>query len=271
MSKKVASILLGCLLVFLLQSCRPKGILSREEMGQVLFDMHLTEALLKPANNELIDRWSNGLDRESFVDLTYRAVLKKHGLTPDQFDMNIRWYSRHLNRFDKVYKDVVGKLSEYKMQTQKRLDFLNNSTNSPEFSGLANSLWQVNPGHLKPFFSPECQYVIDSVQKYNQLWFGFHNEKIKPAFNVVPNAIVNAFEQISDSIAKNADLIQEVVVDEKKVLEESNKEKGPHFIAFKPESRANRVNKKTNEDPKISERFKQRVEAAKKQKESNSK
>lgn len=269
MSKKAVTILLGCLIVLLLQSCRPEGVLSREKMGQVLFDVHLTEAMLKPSNNQSIDRWSNGLDRESFIDLTYRSVLKKHGLTPEQFDMNVRWYSRHLNSYEKVYKDVLEKLAEYKMQTQKRIDL--SRTSSQGLSSLSKSLWQIRPAFLNAVLKPDCQYVPDSVRRYNQMQFGFKQAETKPVFRLVPNAVVNNYVQPSDSVTEVADQLPPEVIDQKQVLDESKKEEGPHFVDFKPESRASRLKKKTNEDPKISERFKKRVEAAKKQKESLSK
>lgn len=92
-------ILLGlCLLV----GCSPKGVLSRRQMVDVLVDLHKTEAILTVAG------YNFGHEEE--FGKCYYVVLDKHGITQAQFDSSLVWYTKHPERFDKIYPKVVARL-----------------------------------------------------------------------------------------------------------------------------------------------------------------
>ena len=111
---KIRLILWCCLLLVLFSSCRPKGVLSRREMTNVLFDMHLTEAAVNEVSEPIPEEWTRGLDTEYFKDMAYRSVLRKHHLTQEEFYYSVSWYSRHMDLYEKVYVDVQTKLDEFK-------------------------------------------------------------------------------------------------------------------------------------------------------------
>jgi len=111
---KIRLILWCCLLLVLFSSCRPKGVLSRKEMTNVLFDIHLTEAAVSEIAEPIPQGWTHGLDMGYFKDMAYRSVLRKHHLTQEEFYYSVSWYSRHMNLYEKVYMDVQTKLDEFK-------------------------------------------------------------------------------------------------------------------------------------------------------------
>lgn len=83
--------------------CRPKGVLSRSELGEVLYELHRADGVLAVAGYEY------GHDQE--VARYYQAVLDRHGLSRAQFDSTIVWYTDHPALFDKVYPGVMERLN----------------------------------------------------------------------------------------------------------------------------------------------------------------
>jgi len=112
---KIRLILGFCLLLVLFSSCRPRGVLSRKEMVDVLFDIHLTEAAVSGIYEPIPEEWTRGLDTEYFRDMAYRSVLRKHHLTQEEFYTSVSWYSNHMNLYEKVYIDVQQKMDDFKI------------------------------------------------------------------------------------------------------------------------------------------------------------
>lgn len=113
---KIRLILGCCLLLVLFNSCRPKEILSREEMANVLFDIHLTEATVSGQFMTVPEEWTQGMQKEYFKEMAYRSVLRKYKLNEETFYASVAWYSRHLNLYEKVYSDVQKKMDEFKTE-----------------------------------------------------------------------------------------------------------------------------------------------------------
>ncbi|MBR1652776.1 MAG: DUF4296 domain-containing protein [Alloprevotella sp.] len=103
---------------------RPDDILSKSKMEKLLFDYHLAASLAEA------DRDSMDIKARAYTDF----VLKKHGLTQEDFDRNMVYYCRHT---DELF-DVYEKLTE-------RYDALTNLTGernlAGETSGDTLSLW----------------------------------------------------------------------------------------------------------------------------------
>jgi len=111
---KIRLILGCCLLLALFSSCRPRGVLSRKEMVDVLFDIHLTEAAVSGIYGPIPEEWTHGLETDYFRDMAYRSVLRKHHLTQEEFYTSVSWYSNHMNLYEKVYIDVQQKMDDFK-------------------------------------------------------------------------------------------------------------------------------------------------------------
>lgn len=85
-----------------LTACRPSYVLSPSEMEVLLYDLHRADAIL--AENG----YMYGRDEEQ--QAYYFVVLANHGITQEQFDSTLVWYTHHPERFDKIYPRVVERL-----------------------------------------------------------------------------------------------------------------------------------------------------------------
>jgi hypothetical protein len=94
-----------------LSSCRPRKVLSQSKMADLLYDIHLTEALASGANGELAPtQWMRGMNPTDFRDMAYQSVLKKHNVSEKTFYASVDYYSKHLCLYSKIYKDVDKRL-----------------------------------------------------------------------------------------------------------------------------------------------------------------
>lgn len=91
--------LLYFLLLIFLSGCtlRPWGVLSQEKMVAVLLDVHIVEATIKT-----LDSNSKRIEKQEY----YNTMFAKHGITKEQFDHSLEWYSRHPNRLVTIYDEV---------------------------------------------------------------------------------------------------------------------------------------------------------------------
>lgn len=91
--------LLYILLLILLSGCsvRPWGVLSHDEMVDVLLDVHIAEASMK-----ILDPRAKRIEKQEY----YNMVFEKHNTTKEQFDKSLDWYSRHPKNLIAIYDDV---------------------------------------------------------------------------------------------------------------------------------------------------------------------
>lgn len=87
------------LLLLLLSGCtlRPLGVLSQDEMVDVLLDVHIVESAIKT-----LDSNSKRVEKQEY----YNEMFAKHGITKEQFDNSLEWYSHHPKRLVEVYDEV---------------------------------------------------------------------------------------------------------------------------------------------------------------------
>jgi len=83
---------------------KPKDALNREKFIAVLVDIHLAEAI----NNDRLRYQVDSLNPESL----YMAVLQKHNVSEEQVKTTTLYYSRHPRDYDKIYSEVLSKLSQ---------------------------------------------------------------------------------------------------------------------------------------------------------------
>jgi len=91
-------------------ACRPKNVLSRSEMADVLFDLHLAESIneVAPAHTN----WFKGMDYSDFSDMAYQSVLRKHKITEKDFFASVSYYSKNLRLYSKIYNDLDKRYQE---------------------------------------------------------------------------------------------------------------------------------------------------------------
>ena len=97
-----------CLLLstvlFLLVACRPKGVLSVQEMEDLLYELHLTDGVIDQAGLVY------GHDEEQRA--YYAVTMQKMGITQEEFDSSIVWYTHHPQTFNKIYPKGMKRLED---------------------------------------------------------------------------------------------------------------------------------------------------------------
>lgn len=104
-------------LLFVIVSCKksdevkkPEGLLSEEEMVEVLTDIHLIEG----ARTGLVIMG----DSVGGVNEHYKAFFIKHEVTQAQYDSSFVYYSKNPIIFDEIYERVIQNLSVIESEIQ---------------------------------------------------------------------------------------------------------------------------------------------------------
>ena len=91
-------------LLSIMTSCAPSlpdGVLSSKEMEDVLFDFHVAQALYETREFHSI---------ESDIMALRANVLKKHGLTQQEWDYSISYYCQHADELHKIYINLADRV-----------------------------------------------------------------------------------------------------------------------------------------------------------------
>ncbi|MDD4921851.1 MAG: DUF4296 domain-containing protein [Bacteroidales bacterium] len=107
-------LIVGLLLILIsFSACRPRKVLSRAEMTDVLYDIHLAEALTSEVPDSVHPQWFGGMSAVDFRDMSYRSVLQKHDITEEIFLTSVGYYSKNLRLYSKIYAKVDERLKDY--------------------------------------------------------------------------------------------------------------------------------------------------------------
>lgn len=106
MRRRSTSILPLLLLTALLLSCgkTPRGVMSQNEMADLIVDLQLAEAY--------IDTHSNDFVSDSSKQVLKQSIFKKHGITQQNYDTSLVWYAHNMEDYVKAYDKAIGKLKE---------------------------------------------------------------------------------------------------------------------------------------------------------------
>jgi len=89
------------------EGSRPE--IKRDKLVDVLFDIHLVDGYLAYSGTR-VDRDRNKIEN------AYWYVLRKHNVTPRQFDNTMKYYSNHIDDYEKIYNKVIEKLTRYETE-----------------------------------------------------------------------------------------------------------------------------------------------------------
>jgi hypothetical protein len=83
----------------------PNHLIPRDEMISILVDIHLVEASFKtnPVRKE---------DPYTYSSVYYESVFKKYSITRKDFEENLKYYQQDIKDFDKMYEEVITRLSK---------------------------------------------------------------------------------------------------------------------------------------------------------------
>jgi len=98
-----------------LLSSKPSDTLTEQQMTDVLVDIHLTEAALKIA-----DETATRLNDTTQLRMRFAQVFIKHDINPDDFNTSLTYYLEHIEEIDKIYVEVINRLTELEATLQPK-------------------------------------------------------------------------------------------------------------------------------------------------------
>lgn len=103
---RAASLHIFLLLLLLLMSCgkTPGGVLSQNEMADLIADLQLADAY--------IETHSNDFESDSSKMVIKQSVFKKHGITQKDYDSSLVWYAHNMEDYIKAYDKAAKKLQQ---------------------------------------------------------------------------------------------------------------------------------------------------------------
>ncbi len=87
-------------------SSQPEGVLSADEMEDILYEIHRAEGIMYVKGYEY--------GHYNKVEKYYGVLLQKNGITQAQFDSSLVWYTDNPTRFNKIYPKVIDRLTKDK-------------------------------------------------------------------------------------------------------------------------------------------------------------
>jgi len=116
---------------------RPAGVLNQHKMISFLTDLHKLDGTLE------VSGLGTAQDRENVY--YYNALLKKYGITKDEFDSSLVWYTKNPKKFDKIYTQVIIRLNfEDSVLVKKRLAMEDSVINADKIINI----WNKNNKYL---------------------------------------------------------------------------------------------------------------------------
>lgn len=91
---------------------RPDGVLDKEEMAQLMADIHIGESV--------VETNSSSFNNDSTKRAFRQAIYARHGLTPEMADSSLRWYGYHMEKYIEVCDRTVEILEKKLEEEQER-------------------------------------------------------------------------------------------------------------------------------------------------------
>ena len=141
-----------------LGGCRPRGILSSDEMREVLVDLHKTDALLQLSGL--------GMQDQEAKQIYYAQVLERHGVTQAQFDSSLVWYTAHPQLFNKIYPKVMADLEAEEKAYASQLEIeMNAAPQKMVWNGSFDTTYVTLIEGVYPTLRPYAPSVHDTIDQ----------------------------------------------------------------------------------------------------------
>jgi len=186
-------------IIVFLTSCRPEGVLSRKKMTNLLYDVHIAEAVANPNMVPVPDQWRKGLKPDYFRDLSYHSVLRKYQISEDQFFKSVAYYSKNLRLYTKIYADIDKRMNTF---SQDVTDWKYHTPTAEEFYKNANldtmkirSLFIEEHFHADTTKTKGFNIIIDSVISWidwkSKEWLSAENLKKEQFYVINPKDYID--------------------------------------------------------------------------------
>ncbi len=113
LQNKILFFIFAGFLVLTFFSCdgRPKGVLSKNDMTNILVEMHKLDGSFVAKNSLYLP----GDEKERY----YKSILDKYNTTKADFDSSVIWYSKNPKKFEKIYATVYEQLNQLDEDVKK--------------------------------------------------------------------------------------------------------------------------------------------------------
>ena len=123
MRKALYHISLMFLLVLSISCDRaPNGVLSKNDLANLIVDLQMADAYIESHRQDY--------PNDSTKQVLKQSIFKKHGVTSEEYDSSLVWYSHNMEDYVKAHDMALGKLKERYDKLAK-----NNSKEPPERLG----------------------------------------------------------------------------------------------------------------------------------------
>ena len=125
---------LFCLL-FIACDRRPSDVMDKQQMADVLTDVHITESAV-----ELSQKKISKMPKHLYSN----SVFEKHGITKEDFDRSVEWYALHPEKYIEVYDIVENRLDSLAKDIE---NYVYHPDEKPTFLDSIDSLniWDKRP------------------------------------------------------------------------------------------------------------------------------
>ncbi|MBO4945050.1 MAG: DUF4296 domain-containing protein [Muribaculaceae bacterium] len=131
---------IALVVMFVAGACNPapEGVLSPEDMAQLLADIHTGESVGEMERREF--------SSDSMRRVLRQSVLAAHGLSSEEFDSSLMWYGKHIDIYSKVYDRVTEILEDRITRLENEGVYNSNddsraSLGSIEYDGDSVDVW----------------------------------------------------------------------------------------------------------------------------------
>lgn len=113
-------------------------VVDDDKMVDLLVDLHKYEAILAMRTGEF--------NSDSVKKVYRQTILKKHGVSQEQFDSSLAWYGRHIDDYVKIYDRVLQEYDRQILATNDRA-----AETGEIYEGIANdaeNMWTLAPLYI---------------------------------------------------------------------------------------------------------------------------
>lgn len=160
-------------IVLLITGCqlRPLSVLSHDEMVSLLYDIQMAESTVS-----VLQPHARVIEKQEY----FNNVLKKHGVTKEEFYHSVEWYSNNPKKYQLVYDDlqirsdeIMAKVDAYEFHPESRPTINDTIDTFDIWCWRKHILLVKNKRDLK---LDSVNFVIDDTlffAKNNKLWWSF--------------------------------------------------------------------------------------------------
>lgn len=135
MKKLAATLTISLCLLSVACSKVPSDVIKPHAMARLLADVHTGESIVE------LERTRYYTD--SMKQVMKQSVLRRHGVTSEQFDSSLAWYGRNIKEYMEVYDETIEILEHRLIETGNRVA----AENALSIAGDSVDVWP-NPRYI---------------------------------------------------------------------------------------------------------------------------